>query len=155
MYTYLENIDQVKTRHNFPCNLIGKIKDIQLYDTAIPFYKFILYNDNHDQEYPCVVKENEFERLQLKESDSIVIEYAPIQNFMDIGDCFLIRRIHKPILNLTGNKNEDIITLMELTRKLIESEFQDGKNLIWSRHSQVNIAYLKYRKIYLESRKRR
>ena len=155
MYTYLENIDQVKTQHNFPHNLIGKIKDIQLYDTAIPFYKFTLYNDNCDQEYSCVVKENEFIRLQLKESDTIVIEYAPIQNFIDIGDCFLVRKIQKPILKLTGNKNEDIITLMELTRKLIESEFQDGKNLIWSRHSQVNIAYLKYRKIYLESRKRR
>lgn len=153
MYTYLENIEQVKKRYDFPYNLIGKIKDIQYCTNAIPYYQFQLYNDNTSQEYTCIVKETLFERLSLKENDTIVIEYAPINNFMDIGDCFLIRRISKPVMGFTGNKNEDILNLLSMAKKLIETEFEDHA-LIFGYHSHINRAYLKLRKTYIESRKR-
>ena len=146
MYTYLENITEVKKRYNFPYNLIGKVKDIvYCRDGSIPYYKFTLYNDNCDEEFTCIVKESLFEHMNLEESDSIVIEYAPINKFMDIDDCFLVRRMSKPVMGLTGNKSDDIIQLMEMSKKLIESEFADGR-LVQGRHSQVNVAYLKYRK---------
>ena len=154
MYTYLENIESVRKRYNFPYNLIGKIKDISYHhQSAFPFYKFLLYNDNTDKEYWCVVKERLFDKLKLEEFDSVVIEYAYIKNFIDIGDCFLIRNISKPVMGLTGNKDEDVIRLMEITKKLIESGFTDG-NLVQSNHSQLNMAFLKFRKAYIESLKR-
>ena len=155
MYTYLENINQIKKRYNFPYNLIGKIKNIQLYQNgSIPYYQFTLYNDNTDEEITCIIKESLFEKHNFKEHDSVVIEYAHVKNFMTIDECFLIRQIQSPVLGLTGNKNEDILHLMETTKKLIESEYADG-NLIQSRHSQINNGYLKFRKAYQDSRKRR
>lgn len=151
MYTYLENIYDVKTLHGIPYNLIGKIKDITLCDDGrIPYYQFTLYNDNTSQEYACVVKESLVNQLHLKEYDSIVIEYVPVNNFIHIGQCFLIRRIKKPVLGLTGNKNEDVIHLMEMTKKLIETGFTDG-SLTQSYHGHVNLTYLKFRKAYLNS----
>ena len=154
MYTYLENLDEVKTRYNFPYNVIGKIKDIQLCkDNSIPFYRFTLYNDNTDKELLCVIKESLFDKTTVEEFDSIVIEYAHIKNFMGKDECLLIRKISKPVCGLTGNKNEDILRLMEKTKQLIESEYKDGA-LVYSYHHHLNRAYLKFRKYYLDSRKR-
>lgn len=154
MYTYLENIDEVRTRHNFPYNLIGKIRDIELCrDGRIPFYCFALYNDNCDSEYTCIVKESMFEKAHLKESDSVVIEYVKLDKFMEMGECLLIRRISKPVLGFTGNRNEDILILFDIVKGMIESEFQNG-NMVQSYHSQVNRQYLAFRKSYLNSRKK-
>ena len=154
MYTYLENIGDVRARYNFPYNLIGKIRDIQLCrDGRMPFYRFTLYNDNVSDGYTCIVKESLFEKAHLEESDSVVVEYAPLEKFMDIGACFLIRKITKPVMDLTGDKNTDILTLMSIAKELIESEYKDDA-LIQSYHSQVNKSYLAFRKSYLNSRKR-
>ena len=113
-----------------------------------------LFNDNCECEFTCVVKESLFEQLSLTDGDSVVVEYAPLNNFMGIGECLLIRKISRPVMGLTGNKNEDILILLASAKKLIESEYQDG-NLIQSYHSHVNNAYLKLRTSYLNSRKRK
>jgi len=154
MYTYLENIDEVQMRHNFPYNLIGKIKDIEHFAESIPYYKFTLYNDYCDKEYTCICKENAFEKHKLWNGDSVVIEYVPVQKFQDIGECLLIRYIKRPVMGLTGNRHDDIMTLMATAKKMIDSEFDSGA-MVLSRRQQVNQSYLRMRKSYLDSRKRR
>lgn len=148
MYTYLENLN-VSDCHD----VIGKIRDITPCKGPEPYYRFTLYNDNTDTVFVCVCKQWVLDDMEVQENDSIVASYIPLSKFMGMTDCLLVHFIRKPVCGLTGNKNEDIIKLMEVTKKLIESEFKDD-SLIHGRHGQVNRAYLKFRKAYLESRKK-
>lgn len=148
MYTYLENLN-VSDCHD----VIGKIRDINPCKNPTPYYQFTLYNDNTNKEFACVCKQYVLDDMNIKEFDSIVASYIPLHKFMGMTDCLLVHLIRKPVCGLTGNKNEDIIRLMEVTKKLIESEFKDD-NLVHGRHGQLNLAYLKFRKAYLESWKK-
>lgn len=148
MFTYIENL-VVGDCHD----VIGKIRDITPCKGPEPYYRFTLYNDNTAQEFACVCKQWVLDDRDIQENDSIVASYIPLSKFMGMADCLLVHFIRKPVCGLTGNKNEDIIKLMEVTKKLIESEFKDD-SLIHGRRGQVNRAYLKFRKAYLESRKK-
>lgn len=148
MYTYLENLNV------FDCHdVIGKIRDINPCKNPTPYYQFTLYNDTTSKEFECVCKQYVLDDMGIREFDSIVASYIPLSKFMGMSDCLLVHFIRKPVCGLTGNKNEDIIRLMEVTKKLIESEFKDD-NLVHGRHRQLNLAYLKFRKAYLESWKK-
>ena len=148
MYTYIENL-VVSDCHD----VIGKVKDITPCKGPEQYYRFILYNDNTSKEFECVCKQYVLDDMGIREFDSIVASYIPLSKFMGMSDCLLVHFIRKPVCGLTGNKNEDIIRLMEVTKKLIESEFKDD-NLVHGRHGQLNLAYLKFRKAYLESWKK-
>lgn len=153
MYTYLENIDQVQTRYNFPYNLIGKIKNIEYCDHGrIPFYKFTIYNNQTTQEYTCIINERHFDTKKYTENSTVVIEYAELKSFVNIGHCLLIRHIKKPMLGLTGNKHEDMLILLDQVKKLVDSELTEN-SISNSYRSKLNNDYLKYRKDIIESKK--
>ena len=153
MYTYLENIDQVKTRYNFPYNLIGKIKNIEYCDHGrFPFYKFTIYNNQTTQEYTCIINERHFDTKKYTENSTVVIEYAELKSFINIGHCLLIRHIKKPMLGLTGNKHEDMLILLDQVKKLVDSELTEN-TISNSYRSKLNNDYLRYRKDIIESKK--
>lgn len=153
MYTYLENIDQVRTRYNFPYNLIGKIKNIEYCDHGrFPFYKFTIYNDGTPDEYTCIINERHFDTKKYTENSAVVIEYAELKSFVNIGHCLLIRNIQKPVFNLTGNKHDDILILLGLVKKLLDSELTEN-SISNSYLGKLNTDYLKYRKHIIESKK--
>lgn len=153
MYTYLENIDQVRTRYNFPYNLIGKIKNIEYCDHGrIPFYKFTIYNNQTTQEYICIINERHFDTKKYTENSTVVIEYAELKSFVNIGHCLLIRHIKKPMLGLTGNKHEDMLILLDQVKKLVDSELTEN-TISNSYRSKLNNDYLRYRKDIIESKK--
>ena len=149
MYTYLEDIKQVKIRHNFPYNLIGKIKDIEHVTTGNPYYyKFTIYNDMKPDGYNCVINERHFNTGKYTNGSTVVIEYAELKSFMDIGHCLLIRRIEKPAFNLTGNKYDDMLLLLGEVKRI-----SDTVDVCDSFRSVLNKHYLKYRKAILESKR--
>ena len=153
MYTYLEDINQVKTRYNIPYNLIGKIKNIEYCDHGrISFYKFTIYNNQTTQEYTCIINERYFNTKKYTENSAVVIEYAELKSFVNIGHCLLIRDIQKPVFNLTGNKHDDILILLGLVKKLLDSELTEN-SISNSYLGKLNTDYLKYRKDIIESKK--
>ena len=153
MYTYLEDIAEIKTRHNFPYNLIAKVRDIELVSSSMDYYRFTIYNNNNNSEkYTCICKPSIIEKLNLADGDSAVIEYTPIKNFMDIGDVLLIRRIERPVFGLTGDKSVDVAVLCKIVKRIIESQFQDGSFDVLH-HSRMNRAYLELMTAYSECHK--
>lgn len=152
MYTYLEDIDQIQTKGQIPYNLICRIKNIELVKgTSLHYYKFLIYNNRHNRQYSCIVNERLLNTTIIKEQDTVVIEYVPVKNFEDIGECFLIRKIEKPILNLTGDKDKDAIILLDKAKKLMDKSLKNYS----SYQSKINTAYLQLRKTYKESQRRK
>lgn len=155
MYTYLEDITQVKTRYNIPYNLIGRIQDITHINNNYPdYYKFTLYNNHsNSKDYTCICKPNLLQNKKLTNNDSIVIEYVPVKNFLDIGDVLLIRSITHPVLGLTGDKSKDVTILMKEIKKIIESQFKNN-TFNQTHHQQLNRAYIEFNRAYTNCHKK-